>query len=202
MGILGPIGPSKHAARGMGIEIDLDPTPLLLIAQFNALGASIKSFREPLHDSIKEVVGPSLRQNFASMGRPDRWQDVSEATWYRKVHTGFSSVASRPLMRSGALSKFAGQINAWDINGIEGIATFQLSEDVWYGKVHQEGSGSVIGFSAGAGSSRAGDIALGTHGYVPQRLWALIQDEDVPRIENVFDRWLQAKIIASGVLVG
>lgn len=200
MGLLGPIGPSRHAARGMGIEIDMDPSPLLLVAQFNAMGASIKSFREPLHDSIKEVVGPSLRQNFAVMGRPDRWQEVSESTWYRKVQTGFASVASRPLIRSGALQKKAGQINSWNIDGIEGVATFQLSEDVWYGKVHQEGSGGIVGYGLRAGSSKPGSNPIGSHGYVPQRLWALIQDQDVPRIENVFERWLQQKLVMSGLV--
>lgn len=197
--ILGQMHMSRAQAVGMGIDIEMDPSPVLLVQQFNALGADIRSFKEPLHRSIKQVMTESLRKNFDAEGRPDAWQPLAESTLRAKAHQGWPSDI---LVQDGSLKRAAGQINIWDINGQEGIATMSIPESVWYGIVHQEGAGESfeggVLVKTGKGVAQTKTKTFGSKGYVPQRVWALFQYEDIDRIEEIFDEWLQERLVRAG----
>jgi len=198
---LGPANISAMQAASFGLEIDMDPSAIIMIASFDKLGLDIRSFRVPLERSVREVMAPSLRQNFFEQGRPDQWQELAEQTVYTKELLGYSATAPFPLVRTGKLRTVAGQINLWVIDGIEGTATVELPETVWYGRVHQEG-----GSSGGIGSierrrsrltGQIKEIERGVPGYVPQRIWAIIQDRDIDAIEEVFDKWLEERLLGN-----
>lgn len=202
-----PIGLNMGAgtARSMGISVSMNPSPVLLVAQFNKLGADIRSFKEPLTRAVKQVVSPSLQQNFLSQGRPDVWPELAEATYYRKQRDGYSSVANFPLIRTKRLFNRAGSFSIWKIDGRDGTASIDLPNDVWYGKVHQEGAG--LTFDMGGGgvhrhkNRRTGMIVettFGEVGSVPQRMWALLQEKDIDDIEKVFQKWLKERLRAAG----
>lgn len=195
MGILGPTNMTGLQAGGMGIEIDMEPSPVLLVAQFNKLGLDIRSFREPLKRAIQKVVSPSIGMNFEKQGRP-KWTVLAQRTIARKSAEGFKSNASTILRKTGALTRAAKALNSWDIDGREGLAVMQVPDKVWYGKVHQQGSGEIVGYAAASGSTQAGEQAWGSVGYVPQRVWAVIQPEDVDDIERVFEEWLDERVRA------
>jgi phage gpG-like protein len=192
---------SGHKARGMGFDVTIDPTPMLLVAQFNKLGLDIRSFREPLKRSIQQVVAPSLRKNFAARGRPEAWQELADSTYQIKSSKGFGSAADFPLVRTGRLQTIAGQLNLWKIDGLEGAATLNLPDEVFYGGIHQAGSGSDSGGVYTRKNRRTGQtstVSFGSPGYVPQRIWALLQDEDIDGIEDVFESWLQERVRSAG----
>lgn len=199
---LGPTNISAHAGSGMGIFIDMDPSPLLLVAQFDKLGLDIRSFKEPLKRSVQKVVAPSLRKNFDQQGRPDRWPELADQTVAQKAAQGFTATSPFPLVRTGKLRQRAQELQTWDIDGLEGTAVLRVPEDVWYGKVHQEGSNeSGIGSVEVTTNRRTGrkrTVTRGVQGYVPQRIWAIIQDEDEEAIEDVFEKWLQERLLANG----
>jgi phage gpG-like protein len=205
MGVkLGPPNISAYGARSMGITVTLDPSPLLLVSQFDRLGLDIRSFKEPLRQSIQEIVAPSLRKNFYAQGRPDRWPQLAEQTVQQKSATGHSGNAPFPLVRTGKLRRVAGQLNLWRIDGIDGIATVDLPSDVWYGAVHQEGSneGTNAVYKVRSRSGGTRTVERGDPGRVPQRIWAIIQDEDVDGIERVFEKWIQGRLVAHGFRPG
>lgn len=92
----------------------------------------IRSFREPLTKSVREVIIPSIRRNFASEGRP-AWRPLAASTVLDRG-------ASGPILnRTGRLLKVATQFNIWSytrdsatITGIDGR--------VKYAKYHQGGT--------------------------------------------------------------
>lgn len=187
---------SGKQASGMGISIDMIPSPVIIVAAFDKLGLDIRSFKEPLTRSIKNVLAPSIRQNFEVGGRPE-WQELSEATTRQKP-----SHKSEPLIRDGALKRRASSVQTWDIDGMDGTAVLKVGDDVWYGIVHQEGSGEsfeggVLDRSGGGVATTKVAIFGSGRGYVPQRVWALFQDEDVDEVEKVFEEWMQERVEAS-----
>jgi phage gpG-like protein len=190
-------------AAGMGFSVTTDPSPVLLVEQFNKLGLDIRSFREPLHAAVKEVIAPSLVKNFTVGGRP-KWRPLALVTIAAKARQeGLPRVlAQQPLIRTGLLKKRAGQINLWNINGIEGYATLQLQSDVQYGNIHQSGAGSENILHIKATNRWTGREYMkeqnDTPGWVPQRIWAIIQPEDMKKIEKVFERWLKQRFMAAG----
>jgi len=198
-----PIGMniSAHAAGSMGITVEMDPSPLFLVAAFHKLGVDIRSFRVPLERSIKEVAAPSMNQNFFAQGRPDQWAELAAQTVSQKEAAGYSAAASRPLIRTQDLMQTAGDWKIWNIDGVEGTAIMELPADVWYGKVHQEGSneggiGYVTAFKVRRTGKRV-EVMHGVQGFVPQRMWALLQDDDIDKIEEVFDKWMEERLLGN-----
>jgi hypothetical protein len=180
---------TRVQAGGMGIEVEMDPTPVMLVASWNKLGVDIRSFRVPLERAIRQVISPSLQQNFEEGGRP-QWEFLSPdyAAKREKQRSTRGAIGSggkvtagtfegsikgvaNVLVLSGKLKRVAGQLNIWDVDGQEGLAQLKVPEDVWYGTVHQEG-----------------------HHPVPQREWAVFQDEDLDKIEDVFAEWMEERV--------
>jgi phage gpG-like protein len=155
------------------------PTPLILIRDFDKLGLDIRSFRVPLERSVREVLSPSLQENFLVGGRPT-WAELSGYTIEKKERY-FPTSAYSPLVASGKLERVAGQLNLWTINGPAGEAYIgKLPDRVWYGVPQQEG---FVG---------------GNNATTPARPWALIQPDDIPRVEEIFEQWLDERLVANG----
>lgn len=186
-------------ASALGIDIDFQPSPLLLAAELMKIASDIQDFEEPLTDSVKKVMMPSIRKNFQEQGRPP-WAPLSQATLNRRRYSR-SGVTNRILSRSTRLLRRATAFKIWTINGKAGEAyVASLGEDVWYGNLHQmgfEGSGGGIGRLVRNGvpqipsaTIRPGDeIVEGYAGDIPARPFILIHPEDEDGIEDVFEEW-------------
>lgn len=149
------------------LDFSWEPNLLLMDAAFEDLGYGIKSLKVPLHDSIVKVMGPSIRKNFDVGGRPP-WAPLADGTVYQKGHRGYGG---RPtLTATGTLRTKAGQLNQWNIDGMEGVAKLVPTLD--YGDFHQTGTRSM-----------------------PARIWALIQPEDEDGIQQIFEDWLDERIM-------
>lgn len=153
----------------IGVNYSFSPSPHLLAAELDLIASDIKSFREPLKRAIQKVMAPSFKKNFDLGGRPP-WQELQDDTILQKSYYGASSGT---LVKSGLLQKVAQQLNLWKIGSEE--AMIQEMPRAAYGAVHQEGSANV-----------------------PQREWAVVQEEDVDAIEEIFADWLSERLMSRG----
>lgn len=163
------------------IDIDFDPAIPIVIGAFYSLAddVSIKSYREPLQRSIRDVVGPALVNNFDVGGIPP-WQPLAPSTVAIKEKKGSDS---KPLILTGALRRKAGQLNIWNIDGPEAEARLENLEGVEYGFVHQ------VGAVGGRGS------------VIPERPWASLDDNSIDKIQEVFGEWIDERLVKNlGVL--
>jgi phage gpG-like protein len=158
---------------GLGIDIDMDPTPFLLVAQFNALDVDVRSFREPLKRSIQKVIAPSIGKNFDLGGRPP-WEPLGMDT---VTHCRYDS-SFDILRRTGRLKRVAQQLNVWQLGRDYANATDLPGAE--YGFVHQTG---------GIGGQGAD---------IPERPFLAVQDEDLNNIENVFEDWFAERLDRHG----
>jgi phage gpG-like protein len=182
----------------------LTPSIGLLAKDIDKMGLAIKSFREPLTRSVKQVIIPSIRRNFAEEGRPDKWDALEEYTVKVRGNTG-------PILtRTGKLKRGASQFNIWSIS--ESAATVKkLPDAVWYGAVHQAGTGGFSQYMVqsqkelgkGASSreiiSHAFSLMDSVRGVarkhrkvqIPQRQFIMYQDpDDIDDIQQIFYDWL------------
>jgi phage virion morphogenesis protein len=165
------------AITGMVVDYGFHPSPLIMAGEMETFGLNVRSFREPLTRAVKQVMIPSIQQNFNVGGRP-AWQPVSDATDQIKFAGGFNG---GPLIRTGTLKRNMGYQSMWTIDKSQ-AAIQDLPERIAYGSVHQAGSSS--------GSGRGSNI--------PARPFATIQDADEERIEDVFATWLAERAAAVG----
>ena len=161
----------------MAVELELVIVPPveMVVEDFVAIGLSLRSFREPLKRSVRDVVAPSIEQNFESGGRPP-WPPLSESTL---IVRSYDNSGDTILDRSGKLRKSATAQARWIFTTDEG--SFTLPEDVWYGIVHQNGLPKKN---------------------IPQREFAVIQPEDEDKIEEVFWTWVSERFFAQGFRPG
>jgi phage gpG-like protein len=133
------------------------------------MGLDIRSMREPLKRSIQQVIAPSFGQNFVSMGRPEGWQQLSDATLMNKTRYNYPDDI---LVRTGLLRKTIQQLNIWTISRTE--ATIQgLPDKIAYGVYHQTGTTNM-----------------------PARPFAVLQDEDIDKIQEIFADWMLERAMA------
>lgn len=188
------------------LEIDFEPTIIVTTGRINKMGASFRSFKEPLTKSIRKVMMASIWENFESGGRP-KWAPLAEATLLIRQRWGHPG--TDPLVWTGALSEVASSFNIWTIT--QSYASIQsLPTSVWYGKIHQagyEGPGSQrSGVSKGKRDKTSlyarqramlkGEISVAKGGAatIPARPFIMFQEEDVDKIHEIFDEWLGKKI--------
>lgn len=170
---------SQAQAGGLGFTVTMIPTAAILVRDFDKLGLDIRSFRVPLERSVREVLAPSLRRNFDVGGRPNAWAELSGYTILQREQQGYEPFA--PLVRTGRLQRVAGQLNLWTINGPAGEAYISsLPQRAWYGAIQHMG---FVG---------------GNDAVTPARPWALIQAEDIDGVEEVFETWLDERLVAAG----
>ena len=174
------------------VSFEFQPTIGMLARDIDRLGIDIRSFREPLERAIKQVMLPSIAQNFVEEGRPEHWKPLAEYTMNERGNAG-------PILtRTGALRQGAVQFNNWEINQV--AAVFRgLPDRVKYGNVHQAGYGGdpqeVMKMSAqqiAKGAKRAQKFVI------PARPFVLYQEEDEFRIEEIFAEWLEERAARVG----
>jgi len=158
------------------------PQPEIVATYYDNLGIVVRSFREPLDRAVRRVLIPSIKENFASGGRPDSWAPLNEFTQKKRKAKGYGE-AGPILKRTGLLEKVASQLNIWTID--RDSATAKPLATVFggkaaYGDVHQEGGPS------------------GTSGWIPARPFLVIQDWDKYEIEFIFTEWLEEMTLRSG----
>lgn len=116
----GPTGDFYHDAMILANDLD----------EFASYG--IKSFREPLTQSVRNVIIPSIRKNFEAEGRP-AWRPLAPATVADRG-------ASGPILdRKGRLKKVATQFNIWSYTRDSATIT-GLDSRVKYATFHQSGT--------------------------------------------------------------
>lgn len=202
---------SSAVFSGLGIRGDLTPTivptvmffPTLGIAagRIDKLGIDIRSFREPLHRAVKEVMVPSIRRNFDEGGRP-AWEPLSEFTLAMRTKAG---TGDQILVRSGKLRRKSTQINLWTITTTSAVIR-DLPEEVWYGKVHQAGYGGLSateaskllkkrGVSITKAARKKTSPGKRLSPDIPARPFLVIQPEDETAIKAVFIKWLSERVM-------
>lgn len=137
----------------------------ILAADLDRLGFDIRSFKEPLTKSVKQVIIPSIRENFDSGGRPE-WDQLAASTIATRLRQGYGIWP--PLTKTGALKKKATVFANWTISRDSAI---MKEPKIKYAKYHQSGTSKM-----------------------PQRAFAMIQDEDEDDIETIFRIWLEERI--------
>lgn len=196
------------------VSFEFSPSIGILARDIDKLGIDIRSFREPLTRAIKEVMIPSIKKNFDAEGRPS-WEPLSEATMNIR---GDQGSGGKILDRSGRLKRRMQQQTRWTITE-ESASIQDLPQDIWYGRIHQEGLGGIRtrvgrtlkanpGMSPAQASKRVmanidRDILSGkarTHSTsnIPARPFVMFQDEDIDGIYEVFQTWLEERAIRAG----
>lgn len=111
------------------ISIELEGEDAIALG-LEQISASLRSFQEPLRESVVRVLIPSIRENFDSEGRPP-WQRLADATVLRRGSSG-------PILnRTGTLRSEATSLENWNIGREEATMTGVSAE---YGAYHQEGT--------------------------------------------------------------
>lgn len=210
------LGQIKLAVGGLRFDRDIvanwqvRPSIGLVAKDVERLGVDIRSFKEPLTRAVKRVMIPSIRKNFDVGGRPP-WEPLAEATIKLRGYSAWPI-----LVRSGKLRKGATQLNIWDI-GLTSATVRKLPDNIWYGAVHQAGTGSFgpymeaakkqLGRGATTRDITKRAFALmeqkrGAKGQrkvsIPQRRFILYQEDDIDDINDIFVEWLEERIRAVG----
>jgi phage gpG-like protein len=173
---------------------DFEPSIGILADKIDTLGHEIESFKEPLTASVKMVIIPSIRQNFDEGGRP-AWEPLADFTVSQR-----KGAAGPILIRSGRLRTDATQFARWMIT--DTAASIQnWPQSSWYGQLHQAGYGGRVSTKAvkkvRPGVVSAAQIMGGADsegGAIPARPFIMYQPEDIPKIHEIFDQWLEEKI--------
>lgn len=196
-----PFNMRSSMANRFGIDIKIEPSPVLLAAQMMATASDLEDFREPLERCVKNVMMPSIRKNFDVQGRPS-WAPLSQATLNRRKSSS-SGTSNRILSRTAALRRRAASLKIWTIRKdaafIEDLG--DGNGGVPWAKLHQEGyegSGSSIGRLVRNGvpqvpsaRMREGDeVVEGYVGDIPARPFLVVQPEDEEKMEEEFDKWV------------
>lgn len=157
------------------LELTFQPTLERVNSYLKAMALEMTTFKKPLQKCVKDVIIPSIQKNFDVGGRPS-WAPYSQETLDFHKMLG-ESVSDSLLVKTGALKSAMGSESIWTITGNEAYIA-GLPDNVWYGALHQ------AGYPGGSGN-----------GPIPARPFAMIQEEDMPAIDKIFDTWLHQAII-------
>lgn len=129
------------------------------------IGGSFRSFTEPLRESVRKVVIPSIQANFDSEGRP-AWKPLADATVKKR------GTAHPILDETGKLKRIATSESIWRITRDQASVTgVNVTGRVSYAGYHQDGTKNM-----------------------PARPVFGFQSEDVAGIEQVFSDWLDQTV--------
>src|SRR5215213_8636879 len=116
-----------------GIMFEFKPNLRIATRDLDRFAGDIRSFREPLQRSIRQVLAPSFRKNFDVGGRPP-WEPLQEKSLERRKRAGTTQM----LVDTGALRRTAGQLNIWSVSTNDARLD-GLPASVGYGTAHQFG---------------------------------------------------------------
>jgi phage gpG-like protein len=185
------IGGAAGSVRGVGglLDFEFQPSIGILANRMAAFGATFDNLREPLVKSVQKVMIPSFRANFAAEGRPS-WTPLSDVTVKRR-----GGETGPILRRTGRLERDATQTKIWKFtNTAASIQTWP--ESSWYGVLHQGGYGSA-GKATVAKQTSKGAAAF----VIPARPFIMFQEEDVPKIQEIFAEWMTKKALEYGWVI-
>lgn len=221
---LGPLRPSEikaaiYGRSGLGglrfnrvlyAGWEFQPAPGIVAKHIHKFGMELaRGFRTPLVTAVNEIMTRSIFRNFQAGGRPTPWEPLADYTVKVRGTTG------PILIRSGALQRAASSFEVWTITN-DSASIRKLPADVWYGNLHQAGYGSVAQLARKILGSRARQadveemgmrIALGivdrppsvqSKIVIPERPFALFQQEDIEDIQDIFIDWMERRADAAG----
>lgn len=190
----------------------LTPSIGLVAKDLRRLGLQLESFKEPITRSIRQVMMPSINKNFEAEGRPERWERLAEYTVEVRGATG-------PILtRTGALKRGASSFGIWSISDTS-AAVKGLPSNIWYGAVHQAGSGGFGSYmdkakkELGRGARgpdilrlafemmdevRPGGARTHRKSSIPARPFIMYQEDDIDDIQEIFYQWLVEETIKVG----
>lgn len=178
-------------------QLTFSPSVGIIARNIDKMGMDIRSFREPLKRAVQQVIIPSIQQNFEQEGRPS-WEPHSPAT--EEIRERLGNPVGKILRSTGALQTAMSRYNLWTVNN---NAAILLDIPLWYGKLHQEGygqGGPKVGFQERQKkirqAIRTGRKVQNFKFSIPARPFVMIQDEDIPKIEQVFEQWLGERVNA------
>ncbi len=133
-----------------------------------SMAADVSNFRAPLEQSVRKVMIPSIVQNFEVGGRPP-WEPLSDETIARKGD-------DRPLIETGQGMRSAGARARWVIGRDRAEYHGEsFPERSWPMQLHQHADDFNVNF--------------------PARPFAVVQPEDMSRMQGVFAAWLDRDVI-------
>lgn len=183
------------------------PAPGIVAKDIYKLGLDLKNFRLPLVTAIRSVMERSIWKNFEMGGRPTAWTPLAEYTV--KIRNATEPI----LIRSGALQRVASSFEVWTINDND-ASIRSLPSSVWYGNLHQGGYGSIgdvarrtLGGKASKADveALANRLSMGLESQgarpadrqskfvIPQREFAMFQEEDIEAIQEIFVEWMERR---------
>jgi phage gpG-like protein len=139
------------------IDIDVTPKPAIIVGGFYRAANAFTSFKDPIEQAIKEVILPSINNNFESEGIPP-WEPLTDATYARRENPGMPI-----LQQTGRLKNVATSIKPWTINNNEAFLLSNNLGEAFYGAIHESGAR-----------------------FMPARPWSTISTLDEEKIEQVF----------------
>lgn len=174
----------------MVVQVEfLNPNVLNLLSRdLRSLGRNFSKrggLRQPIEKSVREVLIPSITENFLAGGRPEPWEPLEASTIMQRAGVGRATFlasmetltgSAAPLMRTRKLFNAAKALARWRIR--ENTATYDFStfpEKAWYGIVHDQ-------------------PPIATRAGIPARPFALIQEKDIEDIVQIFWDWIQWRI--------
>lgn len=199
------------------IKWDIRPSVGIVAKDVERLGLDIRSFRTPLEAIVRTVMIPSIRANFASQGRPP-WTPLAEstvvargsatpilkrkgllekrATQFNIWDIGLTSATIRSLP-SDVFYGVYHQAGAERDTGSGGAGLTQHAPG-------SKGANALIAkflpkaakelgpkASAKHIKARALGMALDTGTWsLPARPFIMYQDEDIPKMEEIFGLWM------------
>jgi len=186
------------------MAFEFKPSVGLVARDLVTYGMTFKSFREPLERSVREVMIPSIQKNFDAGGRPVMWEPDAEATTLQKSFYGLDTRTMHRSMGTQSLEWSATRLARWQFGRTSAAFTnFPMSK--FYGGILQAGADSSAARTSGTLQERiAASITAAQSGqksrdwHLPARPFVMYQPEDFPKIEAVFDLWLQENMIKRG----
>ncbi len=133
--------------------------------------AGANRMRQPLLDIAREVAAPSIDRNFKVGGRPKRWERSSPISTYR-LQTG--GEGDPTLWVTGKMKRAASALARFKVR--ENKMTYgYFPAKLWYAMVHDD-----------AGTAARANI--------PHRPFALIQGDDIPKMERILMDWVETRV--------
>lgn len=181
--------PAVTQRQVAGLEMFFDESILISAKKMDRLGGELKDFRTPLKRALRQVVIPSIQQNFIKGGRP-RWVPLTSDTVRQKGGN------ARPLRRTDNLMSGMNNISLWTIDRERAVLN-DLPQNIWYGKVHQSGIGGSHISSLDDVTGRITNV--GDKGAIPARPFIVLQEQDLPEIDRIFAEWVDEQIAKVGL---
>jgi len=162
-------GPTRSTIANFPFQIDIRGFLInadLIKASTYRMAMQFGNMRWPLEQSVDLVIIPSMVKNFLVSGRPS-WKPLTHDTIAFKFEQFPSMYALKPLFRTGNLVSAVKRGTYWRITGYSADME-ALDNHFPYAKYHQAGTRTV-----------------------PQRQFAVLQQEDIEAITVVFDSWIR-----------